>query len=623
MLRWESDDGTKWNNFDATLCSLLENARSSGQHQFQIPERSWLFDLSAMTQTNVKVRGTLPLSLLSQPCIVTFFMQSLSTRKVQRIQAGEPTGCAAPHQATASIPAVMGYSSQQLPNVSSISTPLPAGWIEQIDSATGSPYYVNTATKQSSWDRPVATSSIPPPAPHHATPLPAGWIQQIDPATGSPFYVNTATGQSSWHAPASPAGSTLAASSSDSCSHTSSHAIAALHASSLHSESASGQAASSLLNVAHAFSALSVQAPVMQPMPSSIPESKAVWKWESDDGSMFNDFQPDVSASLERAIASGQPTFQIPERSWFFDFASMTQSNYKTHSKRRIRRLSALSAAAATNPVAESPALLLSNPANFFCTSAAQPDQAAQSLHLPALSAAQQMWASSGASKSLGASLAAPQMASSLPSSAAPQMASSLPSSAAPQMASSLPSSAAPQMAASSGGNASLDFDAAIGKLVVAAKGIPIDIVYGIYVRKGHDVELAQQLLVQINQLRDMCADKFSYSDIAAAMVATSDSYEATLEMLLQQLPEEAPEEPAPAPPEPAPAPDPEPSDAQEEKAACVICWENPPTHAFIPCGHKHICGKCNDDKATVDGLKGKCPTCSTPFSMILHIYEG
>jgi hypothetical protein len=97
-------------------------------------------------------------------------------------------------------------------------------------------------------------------------------------------------------------------------------------------------------------------------------------------------------------------------------------------------------------------------------------------------------------------------------------------------------------MAASSGGNASLDFDAAIGKLVVAAKGIPIDIVYGIYVRKGHDEELAQQLLVQINQLRDMCADKFSYSDIAAAMVATSDSYEATLEMLLQQLPEEAPE---------------------------------------------------------------------------------
>ena len=59
VCRWQSDDGSKFNDFDAVTVSLLERARIDGQHQAQVAERNWSFDLVAMTQTNVTVRPTL------------------------------------------------------------------------------------------------------------------------------------------------------------------------------------------------------------------------------------------------------------------------------------------------------------------------------------------------------------------------------------------------------------------------------------------------------------------------------------------------------------------------------------------------------------------------------------
>ncbi len=53
--RWQSDDGSKFNDFDADLSFRLESALNSGHHQFQVPERNWLFDLVAMKQTNIQV----------------------------------------------------------------------------------------------------------------------------------------------------------------------------------------------------------------------------------------------------------------------------------------------------------------------------------------------------------------------------------------------------------------------------------------------------------------------------------------------------------------------------------------------------------------------------------------
>ena len=164
--------------------------------------------------------------------------------------------------------------------------------------------------------------------------------------------------------------------------------------------------------------------------------------------------------------------------------------------------------------------------------------------------------------------------------------------------------------------------------MVVAAKGIPIDIVHGVYLRKNHDVEAANALLSQINQLHDELDHLCTYTQIDAAMVACSDSFAAAAEMLQEQISkaklcEEEIAAAAAAPSAPSVETAPAPIAAVQEEHMCVICYENPSSHAFIPCGHKHICGACSVNQPMIDALHGKCPTCSTEFSMILHIYEG
>jgi hypothetical protein len=71
--------------------------------------------------------------------------------------------------------------------------PLPRGWEQVADPATGRPYFCNRATGESSWTPPVAP---PPPAP-----LPPGWESGPDPATGKPYFFNRATGESRWTPP--------------------------------------------------------------------------------------------------------------------------------------------------------------------------------------------------------------------------------------------------------------------------------------------------------------------------------------------------------------------------------------------------------------------------------------
>jgi hypothetical protein len=253
----------------------------------------------------------------------------------------------------------------------------------------------------------------------------------------------------------------------------------------------------------------------------------------------------------------------MPEKSWLFDFRAMSQSNYQTQSTRQIKRISTKLVASTTNSISNSvasAALPHSSPAH---------DSAVPSDHLIESSAIQQASASSGTNQSKGATV---------------------------------------------------DLGAAIGKLAVAAKGIPIDIVYSVYVRKGENVAAANELLAQIGHLHGIFANKFSFAEVDAAMIASSDSHDAALEMLQQLLhtiPEEAPDAPADSAPAPAA------SVAQEEKASCIICWANAPSHAFIPCGHKHICSECNGDPAVISALDGKCPFCSAPFSRILQIFEG
>ena len=604
-----------------------------------------MFDLKAMIQTNVRVSRSSP--AFSASASNNFDLQSLSKRSIKRVQVGGPRfpvlGSVGAHSApptasahissfgTISAPLPFGWkqiampdgrsyfhndalnmtqwerpvdapSQQSLPSgwveqrvadgrpyyvnasigltawhcPSNAPAPapapsLPANWIEQMHA--GVPFYVNTITGQSTWDPPVVLATAPPSAPHSDTATPENWIHQIDASRGLPFWINAATGKSTWNLPPAPALAVQPASSfSPGFAH---HLITSIDSSNFGQLSIHTQPPNHAHPGASSASA-AVDPPISAPAPLvqrsaallSAPMCQVAWKWESDDGSMYNDFDPDTSLRLETAWGEGNPSFSVPEKSWMFDLKAMTQTNHRTLSKRRIQRLPVAPAVAA--PVLQSNQDALRRAAQSFV--------AAQSVHVPELPFALQ--------------------------------------SLAPDL-----------LGASQSHVLSIDFGAAIQELAIAAKSIPIDIVHGVFVRRGSDVQAAKEIFVQMNLLHEMMGCKVNFPEISAAMCACSDSFDDTLEMLLREQPGLSiatcgAQTVADADPTPVPTPALSASVLEIEKALCLICMDNSPTHAFIPCGHKQICGACSTQKVIVDGLKGKCPTCRANFQAIVHIFE-
>ena len=55
-----------------------------------------------------------------------------------------------------------------------------------------------------------------------------------------------------------------------------------------------------------------------------------------------------------------------------------------------------------------------------------------------------------------------------------------------------------------------------------------------------------------------------------------------------------------------------------EEENLCCICLVNPPTHAFVPCGHRCVCAVCTT--GVMDNSR-RCPICRTAASGALVVY--
>lgn len=82
--------------------------------------------------------------------------------------------------------------------------PLPEGWTQHVDPASGCDYYWYAATGASRWSRPAEDAYPPTPAPIVADePLPEGWTQHLDPDTKITYYWHAASNHPQWERPVS------------------------------------------------------------------------------------------------------------------------------------------------------------------------------------------------------------------------------------------------------------------------------------------------------------------------------------------------------------------------------------------------------------------------------------
>ena len=103
---------------------------------------------------------------------------------------------ASSHASTAAAAAALSDWSQR---------PLPPNWIEKFDENSGSVYYTNALSDESSWERPAASETAPTAAAPDGggvqRPLLPSWVEKIDDSSGSVYYMNTLSGESSWERP--------------------------------------------------------------------------------------------------------------------------------------------------------------------------------------------------------------------------------------------------------------------------------------------------------------------------------------------------------------------------------------------------------------------------------------
>lgn len=55
-----------------------------------------------------------------------------------------------------------------------------------------------------------------------------------------------------------------------------------------------------------------------------------------------------------------------------------------------------------------------------------------------------------------------------------------------------------------------------------------------------------------------------------------------------------------------------------EDENQCVVCWDAPPTHAFLPCGHRCVC---ESDAAELMARNKLCPVCRSHATGVVRVY--
>ena len=61
---------------------------------------------------------------------------------------------------------------------------------------------------------------------------------------------------------------------------------------------------------------------------------------------------------------------------------------------------------------------------------------------------------------------------------------------------------------------------------------------------------------------------------------------------------------------------------AQAAAETCAICMNAPRTHAFVPCGHRSLCGDCAVHFDAFPSHEQVCLVCRTPARGALRIYD-